>query len=107
MLRPEDSMANFLSAARAKPRADFIKTLEIKLLGEREHLLQKALWWLTVPAFAATALLIGILYQSSQVRDPIDNAVILLNQIEAELGSLDRETLSALDQMQNQLELQE
>ncbi|OGC82337.1 MAG: hypothetical protein A2V81_02280 [Candidatus Abawacabacteria bacterium RBG_16_42_10] len=104
---PEDSMAHFISASRAKPDRNFVKRLENQLLGEKEHTLQRALLWLTVPAFATTALLVGTLYQSSQVRDPIDNDVVLLNQIEAELGSLDQETLTALDQMQSQLEIQE
>lgn len=104
---PEDSMAHFLSAARAKPNRDFVKRLERQLLGEKENVMQKALWWLMVPAFAATALLVGILFQPLQVRDPMDNDIILLNQIEADLGTLDQDTLSTLDQMQNQLEIQE
>lgn len=105
MLLPEDSMAHFLSAARAKPDRNFVKRLEYQLLGEREHNLRPAFWWLTVPALATAVLLVGVLWQSPNINTQIDKDTEELNQLEQELNNLDQSSNFTLEQIRGQLEI--
>lgn len=104
---PEDSMAHFLSASRAKPDRNFVKRLEHQLLGEKEHPLRPAFWWLTIPALATAVLLVGVLWQSPNINTYIDDKEILeLDQLEQELNDIDLSSMTTLDQIRGQLELE-